>query len=142
VPHDELTIGRLAKRANVGIETIRYYQRRKLLPVPEFEGSFRHYSADMVDRIRFIKRAQDLGFTLDEVAELLSLQDGRNRRAIRKVATARLLDIKAKIADLARMEHALGHLVQECEAIGVARPCPIIAAFAGGELPAGQHRVG
>ena len=63
----QLTIGRLAKAANVGIETVRYYQRRKLLPVPSANGTFRHYDPALADRIRFVKRAQELGFSLDEI---------------------------------------------------------------------------
>ena len=75
MPDGSLTVGRLARAAEVGIETVRYYQQRKLLPVPEAHGAFRHYNADAVDRIRFIKRAQELGFSLAEIGELLKLQE-------------------------------------------------------------------
>lgn len=127
-----LTIGRLARAADVGIETIRYYQRRNLLPTPDPEGSaFRHYPLDLVERIRFIKRAQDLGFSLDEISTLLQLEEGTNRKAIRKIAGDRLQDIRNKIADLQRMEGVLAHLIHDCEATGKAKPCPIIAALAG-----------
>lgn len=127
-----LTIGRLARAADVGVETIRYYQRRKLLPQPaRSDGAFRKYPAALVDRIRFIKRAQELGFTLEEIGALLALEDGRNRRAIRKVAAARLEQIRARIADLSRMEHTLSHLIEHCAATGEARPCPIIATLLG-----------
>lgn len=126
-----LTIGRLARAANVGIETVRYYQRRELLPVPEAnENTFRLYPMELVERIRFIKRAQELGFSLDEIATFLRLADGNNRKLIRKVATDRLADIRAKIADLERMEQVLSSLVEECEATGCAKPCPIITAIA------------
>jgi len=126
-----LTIGRLARAADVGIETIRYYQRRNLLPVPDPQDSaFRYYSLDLIDRIRFIKRAQELGFSLDEISTLLQLEDGVNRKAIRKVASDRLEEIRSKIADLQRMENVLTHLIHECEATGRAKPCPIIAALA------------
>ncbi len=129
---NELTIGRLARAADVNIETIRYYQRRELLPVPRPRTSaFRTYPANLVDRIRFIKRAQELGFSLDEIATLLQLEEGANRSAIRKVAGARLNDIRAKVADLKRMEKALSHLIEHCEATGQAHPCPIIATLMG-----------
>jgi MerR family mercuric resistance operon transcriptional regulator len=125
-----LTIGRLARAAGVGIETIRYYQRRELLPVPDpADSAFRHYPAAMVDRIRFIKRAQDLGFSLDEIAALLKLEDGANRKAIRKLANDRLGEIREKISDLQRMEKTLAHLIHECEH-GGALHCPIIQALA------------
>ncbi|MFL6621481.1 MAG: MerR family transcriptional regulator [Sulfurifustaceae bacterium] len=127
-----LTIGRLARAADVGIETIRYYQRRKLLPLPaRADSAFRKYPAALVDRIRFIKRAQELGFTLEEIGALLELEDGKNRRAIRKVAAARLTQIRTRIADLTRMEHTLSHLIEHCEATGQAQPCPIIATLLG-----------
>src|SRR5438128_5618660 len=93
-----LTIGRLARAADVGIETVRYYQRRNLLPVPVPQDSaFRHYPVRLVERIRFIKRSQELGFSLEEISTLLQLEDGANRRAIRKVASNRLRHIRSKI---------------------------------------------
>lgn len=128
-----LTIGRLARAAAVGIETIRYYQRRKLLPNPRagYGSAFRTYPIELIDRIRFIKRAQKLGFTLDEVATLLQLEDGRNRVAVRKVAGDRLGQIREKQSDLRRMGNVLSRLIQECEATGRAQPCPIIGTLAG-----------
>lgn len=126
-----LTIGRLARAANVGIETVRYYQRRELLPMPDAtDSAFRIYPAEMVDRIHFIKRAQELGFSLDEVATFLRLEDGTDRKAIRKVAADRLNEIQTKIADLQRMESVLSRLIHECETTGRAHPCPVIAALA------------
>lgn len=131
-----LTIGRLARAANVGIETVRYYQQRALLPTPDpTNGAFRHYPVKLVDRIRFIKRAQELGFSLDEIATFLQLEDGTNRRAIRKVAADRLTQIRTKIADLQKIEHLLSSLVEECESTGRARPCPIINAFTEDDAP-------
>lgn len=127
-----LTIGRLAKAANVGIETIRYYQQRALLPQPEpTHGAFRHYPEELVDRIRFIKRAQSLGFTLDEIGALLRLNDGANRRSIRKLASDRLQTIRLKIADLQRMETVLSQLIADCEATDCAPSCPIISSLSG-----------
>ncbi|MDQ3189572.1 MAG: MerR family DNA-binding protein [Pseudomonadota bacterium] len=121
-----LTIGRLAKAANVGIETVRYYQQRKLLPVPPARGAFRHYNPELADRIRFIKRAQELGFSLDEIAQLLRLQDGIDRRTIRRISSQRLSQIEAKLADLKRMQRVLKHLVTACEKAATNHPCPII----------------
>lgn len=122
-----LTIGKLAKAAGVGVETIRYYQKRSLLPIPESSGAFRHYPVSLCNRICFIKRAQELGFSLDEVAELLSLEDGIDRASIRRIANDRLQEIQTKLADLIRMKMALTHLIQECEHTGKEAPCPIIA---------------
>ena len=132
-----LTIGRLATAAGVGVETIRYYQNRKLVPVPARSGAYRHYPLATVDRLRFIKRAQELGFTLAEVGELLKLNDGSNRRSIRAVASARLEQIESKLADLQRMRRALKHLVHECEHADNKPSCPIIDAIATGNK-AGQ----
>ena len=141
VPSNHLTIGRLAKAADVGIETIRYYQRLELLPTPEPTegGSFRHYPLTLVDRIRFIKRSQDLGFSLDEISALLKLEDGKNRKAIRSVAKSHLADIARRIEDLQRMHRVLTHLVHDCEATGHAKPCPIIAALSGANAGFSAH---
>jgi len=132
----KLTIGRLARKAGVGVETVRYYQQRNLLPVPAKAGAFRYYSPELVDTIRFVKRAQELGFTLDEIAELLRLHDGANRALIRQIAMARLQQIVAKLADLERMQGVLKHLVDECEHTGSDRPCPIIATLVQAAAPA------
>ena len=130
---EQLTIGRLARAADVGIETIRYYQKLNLLPTPAPNGmAFRQYPLALVKRIRFIKRSQDLGFTLGEIASLLALEDGTDRVAIRRIATARLNDINKRIADLERMQSALTHLILECEITGQTKPCPIISVFTDG----------
>ena len=129
---DLLTIGRLARAAGVGVETIRYYQQRLLLPVPVASGGFRHYPAELVDRIRFVKRAQELGFSLDEISGLLRLHDGSDRKSIRQIASARLAQIEAKLADLHRMESVLKHLIAACEHTKAGLPCPIIETLAHG----------
>lgn len=129
---DLLTIGRLASAAGVGVETVRYYQQRELLPIPAASGAFRQYPSDLVNRIRFVKRAQELGFTLAEITELLRLQDGSNRTAIRKIANARLAQIEAKLSDLRRMQRVIKHLVAECEHTKAELPCPIIETLASG----------
>ena len=129
-PAPSLTIGRLARAAGVGIETIRYYQQRGLLPLPQTIGAYRHYPVALTDRIRFIKRAQELGFSLDEISELLKLEDGADRRSIRRIASERLQQIEEKLADLRRMQKALRHLVTACEHTRADLPCPIIATLA------------
>ena len=126
---DALTIGRLARAADVGVETIRYYQDRQLLPVPPSEGAFRYYPLSLVDRIRFIKRAQELGFSLDEIRELLQLEDGADRVSIRRVAGDRLSQIESKMADLKRMQRVLKDLLVECAHTAAGLPCPIIGTL-------------
>ncbi|MFT3905902.1 MAG: MerR family DNA-binding protein [Steroidobacteraceae bacterium] len=125
-----LTIGKLAHAAQVGVETVRYYQRLKLLPTPAAQGAYRRYPAGLIGRIRFIKRAQELGFSLAEVGELLKLQRGGSRNAVRGIATRRLLGIQAKISDLQRMRAALEHLLHECRSVDQTAACPIIEALA------------
>ena len=124
-----LTIGRLARAAGVGVETIRYYQQRGLLPVPATVGAFRHYPVQLTARIHFIKRSQELGFTLVEITGLLRLEDGSDRRSIRRIASDRLRQIEQKLADLKRMRKVLKHLVAECEHTRADLPCPIIATL-------------
>ena len=97
--------------------------------MPERSGAFRRYASTLVQRIRFIKRAQELGFSLDEVAELLDLEDGADRRSIRRIATDRLAQIEHKLVDLRRMRRVLKHLVVECEHTDAGRPCPIIRSL-------------
>jgi len=126
---ESLTIGRLARAAGVGIETIRYYQTRGLLPIPSAFGAYRHYPVSLAARIRFIKRAQELGFSLDEITELLRLEDGSNRSSIRRIATDRLSQIELKLADLRRMQKALKQLVSACAHTSGGLPCPIIATL-------------
>lgn len=126
----ELTIGKLAEEAGVNIETIRYYQRRGLLDEPAKPlGGHRRYSVEQAKRLRFIKRAQLLGFTLDEVAGLLHLDDGYECAETRALATRKLALIDQKIADLAAIRQALGGLVQQCDA-GGSVACPIIDVLA------------
>jgi MerR family mercuric resistance operon transcriptional regulator len=125
------TIGDLAKAADVGVETVRYYERRGLVPQPgRGAGAFRRYGSGHVDRIRFIKRGQALGFSLEEVGSLLELEDGTDRRSIRRIASARIEETRRRIADLQRIERVLSHLLHECEAHSKAPRCPIISAIA------------
>ena len=124
-----VSIGGLARAADVGVETVRYYQRRRLLAVPYSGGGIRRYPAAMVERIRFIKRSQNLGFSLEEIRELLRLEQGGSRPAIRKIADARLGNIREKLAALTQMEKVLAQLLRECEHTDSFAPCPIIAAL-------------
>lgn len=121
-----LSIGKLAESADVGVETVRYYQRRGLLETPAGGGGMRRYSAGHAERLRFIKRAQSIGFTLEEIAELLTLNDSRDHHAARRLAGEKLHDIETRIARLRKMEEALRHLVHQCECGGQEMPCPII----------------
>lgn len=129
-----ITIGQLAKQAGVGVETIRYYQKRALLPLGTSDaGSIRRYPQQLVQRIHFIKRSQKLGFSLDEIAALLQLDDGLERCAIRHLAQERLQNIQQKIVDLQRMEEALQQLISACSDEIQHPSCPIIATLSGRE---------
>lgn len=113
----------------MGVETVRYYQRRRLSPVPHSAGGVRRYPAALIERIRFIKRSQNLGFSLDEIRELMRLEQGGSRNAVRKIAGARLTNIREKIVALQRMDRVLSELLCECAHTAAAAPCPIIAAL-------------
>ena len=124
-----LTIGVLARLAGVNVETIRYYQRRGLLPEPRKPvGGVRHYSESDVARIRFIKSAQRLGFTLEEIVLLLKLEDGARCAEAREIAELKLADVRARLTDLQRIEAALSGLVKKCQA-GGSVSCPLIASL-------------
>ncbi|MBK1646747.1 Hg(II)-responsive transcriptional regulator [Thiocapsa imhoffii] len=128
----ELTIGKLADTAGVNIETIRYYQRRGLLDEPPKPlGGHRRYAPEQAKRVRFIKRAQALGFTLDEVGALLTLDAACACDETRALAVRKLGLIEQKMADLAAMRQALGGLVQQCNAGDGGANCPIIDVLAG-----------
>lgn len=127
----EQMIGKLAESAGVNIETIRYYQRRGLLDVPVKPlGGHRRYSADATKRIRFIKRAQALGFTLTEVGGLLTLDTACACGETRALAVRKLSLIEQKMADLAAIRQALGGLVRQCDAGDGHAACPIIEVLA------------
>lgn len=124
------SIGELAKKAGVNVETIRFYQRRALLrqPVKPFNG-IRHYTEQDAQRIRFIKQGQKFGFTLDEIAELLSLDDGRHCREAKEIALRKLDSIRERIEGLRTIEAALSDLVKNCTNNTDAVSCPIILAL-------------
>ena len=124
------TIGALAKKAGVNVETIRFYQRRGLLiqPVKPFMG-VRHYTERDVQRVQFIKQGQKLGFTLDEVSELLRLEDGQHCREAKEIAHRKLVLIRERIESLRKMETALFDLVESCAGNTESITCPIILAL-------------
>jgi MerR family mercuric resistance operon transcriptional regulator len=125
-----MSIGAVAAAAGVNVETIRFYQRKGLLPEPDKPyGSIRRYAADDVARVQFIKSAQRLGFSLDEIAGLLRLDDGAHCREARQLAEHKLSDVRAKLADLRRIERVLALLVRDCGAARGTVSCPLIAAL-------------
>lgn len=122
-----LTIGAFARAAGVNVETIRFYQRRRLLREPERPyGSIRRYGESDVARVRFVKSAQRLGFSLDEIGELLKLDDGTHCAEASAIALLRLADVRARLADLTRMESALAALVDQCHTRHGRVSCPLI----------------
>ncbi len=123
-----LTIGKLASAGGVGVETIRFYQRKGLLETPSREGGFRHYGHEDVRRLRFVRQAQTAGFTLEEIRELLELDAGEDRARARELARTRIKALNEKITELQRARDALKHLANEC-AEGSTGPCPILASF-------------
>lgn len=123
------TIGGLARAAGVGVETVRYYQRRGLLPEPARPaGEVRRYGDDDLRRLRFIRSAQAAGFTLAEIGELLDLSASADRARARELAQARVAALNAKIADLLEARDALAGLAADCASAG-SGPCPILTAF-------------
>lgn len=128
-----MTIGALAREGGVGVETVRYYQRRGLLTTPErsggnaLSGGVRRYGPDDLRRLRFIRQAQASGFTLEEIGELLALDAGHDRPRAQALATARIKALDAKIAELQAARAALQRLAHDCAHSD--GPCPIISAF-------------
>ena len=126
-----LTIGTFARVAGVNVETIRFYQRKGLLPEPEKSyGSIRRYGASDVARVRFVKSAQRLGFSLDEIAGLLLLDDGTHCDEARELGEKKLADVRGKLAELQRIEAVLASLVEQCFATRGQVRCPLIASLA------------
>ena len=127
---DDLTIGTLAERGGVHVETIRYYQRRGLLQEPARpSGGFRRYSQESVKRVHFIKRAQNLGFTLEEILGLLVLDERKACHETRGIAAHKLEMIDEKIADLSKMRRALSRMVRACDSTSGSASCPMIHAL-------------
>lgn len=127
---ENLTIGAFARACGVNVETIRYYQRRGLLSEPRKPlGGIRRYGESDVARVRFIKTAQRLGFTLEEVALLLKLDDGTHCSEAAVVAQHKLAEVRARLADLSRMETVLADLVARCRKSRGNISCPLISTL-------------
>lgn len=132
-----LTIGKLAQRAEVGVDTVRFYERAGLLPATARSAAgYRLYGEEAVARLRFIRRARAHGFSLQDAAELLRLSSDGSRRAVRKLAEQRLADLNTRIAELTRLRNSLHELVAHCDGVGTADGCPIVAALVPPEAPA------
>ena len=133
---NELTIAGLAREGGVGVETVRFYQRRGLLETPErpgaggYGGGIRRYGEEDVRKLRFIRSAQAAGFTLDQIAELIALDATDDRARARELAKARIEALDAKMAELQRARDALQRLARECGE-GSSGPCPILTSFEG-----------
>ena len=128
--HPSWTIGRLAKSAGVGVETIRFYQRKGLLRTPvRPPGGVRRYGQDALERLHFIKAAQRLGFSLEEIGRLLQLDQGMQCRAAAELAAHHLREVRSRLRDLERMEATFADLLERCRHGAQAVTCPLIAAL-------------
>jgi Hg(II)-responsive transcriptional regulator len=129
---DKWTVGELAKKADVNVETIRYYERRRIMPRPmRTRAGYRIYPAEAVQRLRFVKRAQDLGFSLNEIQELLNLRiaSGTTSADIRQRAEAKISDIERKIRRLTAMKKTLTRITSACSGCGPITECPILESL-------------
>jgi|SRR6267154_1336628 len=127
-----LTIGRLAREVGVNLETVRYYERRGLLPKPPRSTSgYRLFPVEAARRLRFIRRAQELGFSLGEIRELLLLRVAPTAKSadVRRRAQAKITDIEAKIRSLQSIKEALRELTKTCSGCGSVRECPILESL-------------
>ena len=130
--NNKLTIGEMAQRAGVNIETVRYYERRGLIPRPaRSESGYRLYSEDTINLIKFIRHAKELGFSLREIKELLSLRigEGVSCAQVRGRAEAKIAEIEERIRSLKKMKNALVKLTKECSGKGPVSECPILEAL-------------
>ncbi|MBS0591676.1 MAG: heavy metal-responsive transcriptional regulator [Proteobacteria bacterium] len=128
------SIGAAARLADVAIDTIRFYERKDLLPAPRRRASgYRDYDIAVIERLRFIRRAKDLGFSLDEIRELLTLSVDRERgvRSVRQRTEARLAEVERRIRELHRVRRGLKRLIDACPGHGKLEACPILSALGG-----------
>lgn len=125
---ENLSIGSLALAAGIGVETVRFYQRKGLLPVPPRAGAIRRYGQADLDRLAFVRSAKQAGFTLTEIGELIALDRSRDRERIHQLASARIAALDSEIARMEKARERLAGLAMEC-ASGRTGPCPIIEAF-------------
>ena len=133
----EMTIGKVASKAGLAIDTVRYYEREGLLDKPARTASgYRHYSSDAVARLRFIRQAKELGFSLSEIRELLALRvtPGKSCADVRARAEAKIADVEQRIARLGGMKRALAKLAAACSGRGPTSECPILEALERKEL--------
>lgn len=131
---ESIGIGALAKRVGVGIDTVRYYERQGLLaPRGRLASGYRRYSSREVTQLRFIRKAQTLGFSLKEIRELLTLSSHRDVARVKRKAETKLIDVQQRIAELERVRAALSVLVTACPGHGRAEDCPILNALGGEE---------
>lgn len=131
MPNDRMMIGKVAEQTGCNVETIRFYEKERLLPQPNrSQGGHRLYTIELVDRLRFIRRCRELGFTLDEIRELFSLVDKEqvSCERVKTIADNHLEDVRGKIADLRKMERTLRVLSDQCPG-GDIPECPIIEAL-------------
>jgi MerR family transcriptional regulator, mercuric resistance operon regulatory protein len=126
----QYTIGTLARQAGVNVETVRYYQSRGLVDEPDRPlGGVRRYTQTHAQRLRFIRQAQTLGFSLDEVSDLLELEDGKHCREAERLGSKKLATVRERIRQLRRVERALARLVDQCHCNTGQVRCPLIAAL-------------
>ena len=133
----QLTIGKVARSAGLAIDTVRFYEREGLLDKPARTASgYRHYTIDAVARLRFIRQAKDLGFSLSEIKELLALRvaPGNSCADVKARAEAKIADVEQRIAQLNRMKRALTKLATACSGRGPTSTCPILEAMEAHEL--------
>lgn len=129
-----VTIGTVARQAGVGVDTIRYYEREGLLPEPQRRASgYRDYGPGVIERLRFIRRAKELGFTLEDIRELLalSIDRGRGVESVKQRAEVRLVEVEQRIRELQRMKRGLRELIDVCPGHGSLERCPILRALGG-----------
>lgn len=140
MPTHAFTVRKLADTAGVGVEAVRFYQRRGLMREPDRQGNgFRQYDQSDVRRLRFIKRAQELGFSLDDVATLVSLSAETDQVRVREITQQRVLDIRQRATQLGAMADALEGLVTCCQKSVNTDTCPIIAALVDHDTPSAEQ---
>lgn len=126
------TIGRLAGEAGIGVETIRFYEKEGLIEAPaRLRSGYRHYSRSVVERVLFIRQAKELGFSLAEIKELLSIRVSPKKTCtdVRAIARTKIADVDVKIAALKRIRNALAKLADQCQGGGPVSDCPILEAL-------------
>lgn len=127
---NSIGIGTLAKRAGVSIDTVRYYEKSGLLaPESRLASGYRRYSDEQVSRLRFIRRAQELGFTLKDIRELLGISKQKDVAKVKRAAEKKLADVETRLVALTRMRDGLATLVATCPGHGRAADCPILKAL-------------